>query len=114
LNKIKGVGILLEKATLKAKAMKRINNLYDKICSIEKLKLTVKDNYQVFPVAARSIDFVGYRFYHTHTLLRKSIKQDFARMLHYRKNPQSIASYNGWAIHSNSKHLLKKLLHEKV
>jgi retron-type reverse transcriptase len=75
-----------------------------------KLKLTVKDNYQVFPVAARSIDFVGYRFYHTHTLLRKSIKQNFARMLHARRNDASIASYWGWAKHCNSKHLLKKLL----
>jgi RNA-directed DNA polymerase len=76
------------------------------------LKLIVKGNFQIFPVAARSIDFVGYRFYHTHTLLRKSIKKNFARMLHRRKNAASIASYNGWAKHCNSKHLLKKLLYE--
>lgn len=73
------------------------------------LKLTVKSNYQVFPVAARSIDFVGYRFYHTHVLLRKSIKKSFARMMAKRKNAQSIAAYNGWAKHCNSIHLLKKL-----
>jgi retron-type reverse transcriptase len=78
------------------------------------LDLTVKENYQVFPVDSRGIDFVGYVFYHTHTRLRKSIKQSFARMLKYNKNPQSIASYNGWSIHCNSKHLLKKLLDEKV
>ncbi|MGN6601215.1 MAG: reverse transcriptase domain-containing protein [Ginsengibacter sp.] len=76
----------------------------------EELKLTVKSNYQVFPVDARSIDFVGYRFYHTHTLLRKSIKKNFARMIARNKNPASVASYNGWAKHCNSKHLLKKLL----
>jgi retron-type reverse transcriptase len=76
----------------------------------EKLKITVKDNYQVFPVEARGIDFVGYVFYHTHTLLRKSIKQNFARMIHKNKNAKSIASYYGWASHCNSKHLLKKLL----
>lgn len=76
------------------------------------LNLQVKKNYQVFPVASRSIDFVGYRFYHTHTLLRKSIKQSFARMLFKRKNKASIASYSGWAKHCNSKNLLKKLLHE--
>jgi RNA-directed DNA polymerase len=74
------------------------------------LKLTVKDNYQIFPVAARGIDFVGYRFYHTHTLLRKRIKQNFARMVAKNPNPESIASYNGWATHCDSKHLLKKLL----
>lgn len=76
------------------------------------LKLEVKHNYQVFPVSKRGIDFVGYVFYHTHTLLRKSIKQNFARMLIRNRNRQSIASYNGWAAHCNSKHLLKKLIHE--
>jgi len=76
----------------------------------EQLLLQVKSNYQLFPVAARSIDFVGYRFYHTHTLLRKTIKQNFARMIANNKNKASIASYNGWAVHCNSKHLLKKLL----
>lgn len=75
------------------------------------LKLTVKENYQVFPVQARSIDFVGYKFYHTHILLRKGIKQRFARMLKHRKNDASIASYYGWAKHCNSINLLKKLLH---
>ena len=80
----------------------------------EKLKLTIKDNYQIFPVYVRGIDFVGYVFYHTHTFLRKSIKQNFARMLAKNPNPQSIASYNGWASHCDSKHLIKKLLHEQV
>lgn len=78
------------------------------------LKLQVKQNYQVFPVAARSIDFVGYCFYHTHTRLRKSIKQNFARMLATNKNQASIISYQGWTAHCNSNHLLKKLLHEAV
>jgi hypothetical protein len=77
------------------------------------LQLTVKGNYQVFPVAARGIDFVGYKAYHTHTLLRKSIKQSFARMLKQRKNDASIASYYGWAKHCNSTNLLNKLLHER-
>lgn len=76
----------------------------------EQLKLTVKGNYQVFPVAARGIDFVGYVFYHTHTLVRKSIKKRYARMLKKNKNKLSIASYNGWLKHCNSKNLLKKLL----
>lgn len=78
----------------------------------EKLKLEVKDNYQVFPVDARGIDFVGYVFYHTHTRLRKTIKQSFARMISKNGNAASIASYSGWAKHCNSKHLLKKLIHE--
>jgi retron-type reverse transcriptase len=80
----------------------------------ENLKLTIKGNYQVFPVANRGIDFVGYVFYHTHTLLRKKIKQNFARMLAKNKNAKSIASYKGWAMHCNSKNLIKKLLNEQL
>jgi len=80
----------------------------------DRLKLIVKGNYQVFPVDARGIDFVGYVFRHTHTLLRKSIKQSFARMLVKNRNAKSIASYNGWAVHCDSKNLIKKLLHEQL
>lgn len=78
------------------------------------LKLTIKDNYQIFPIESRGIDFVGYVSFHTHTLLRKSIKQNYARMMARRKNSASQASYYGWAKHCNSKHLLKKLLNETV
>ncbi len=74
------------------------------------LKLTVKSNYQVFNVAARGVDFVGYVFYHLYTLIRKSIKQAFARMLARRKNPASIASYFGWFKHCDSFNLTKKLI----
>ena len=74
------------------------------------LKLIVKDNYQIFPVESRGIDFVGYVFYHTHIRLRKSIKKRFAKAVSKTKNKATIASYNGWAKHCNSKHLLKKLV----
>jgi RNA-directed DNA polymerase len=80
---------------------------------LQELNLEVKGNYQIFPVDARSIDFVGYRFYHTHTLLRKSIKQSFARKVAKGKNPLSAASYWGWAKHCNSNRLIKKLLKSK-
>jgi len=80
----------------------------------DSLKLLVKENWQVFPVQARGIDFVGYRFYHTHTLLRKSIKQNFARKVAKGINAASVASYNGWGKWCNSKNLFKTLLHEAV
>lgn len=80
----------------------------------DNLKLSIKGNYQVFPVDARGIDFVGYKFFHTHVLLRKSIKQNFARMLSKNPNKQSIASYMGWVKHCNSINLIKKLVHETV
>ena len=76
------------------------------------LKLTVKNNYQIFPVDKRGIDFIGYIFRHSHILLRKSIKQNFARMIKNNKNKQSIASYKGWTMHCDGKNLLNKLLNE--
>ncbi len=77
---------------------------------LQDLHLTIKDNYQVFPVDARGIDFVGYVFFHGFTRLRKTIKQNFARMVATSKNKASIDSYYSWAKHCNSRHLLKKLL----
>lgn len=76
----------------------------------ENLKLEVKCNWQVFPVASRGIDFVGYVFYPTHTRLRKRIKQNFARKLAKGASEATIASYMGWLKHADCKHLTKKLL----
>jgi retron-type reverse transcriptase len=75
------------------------------------LKLIIKSNYQVFVVSIRGIDFVGYVFFHTHTFLRKTIKKRFARMMYRRRNRQSFSAYNGWVIHCNGKHLMKKILY---
>ena len=75
----------------------------------DNLKLTVKENYQIFPVAIRGIDFVGYVFYHSHTLLRKTIKKRFARAIAKDAGPPTIAAYMGWIKHCNSIHLIKKL-----
>ena len=74
------------------------------------LNLIIKENYQVFPVSDRGIDFIGYKFYHTHTLLRKRIKQNFAKKLKNNANKQSIDSYLGWLKHCNGINLTKKLL----
>jgi RNA-directed DNA polymerase len=78
------------------------------------LKLEVKNNYQIFPVEKRGIDFVGYKFYHTHTMLRKGIKRSFARKVSRGANKATIASYKGWAKHANTKNLVKKILNEGV
>lgn len=45
----------------------------------QKLGLRLKGNWQVFPVDDRGIDFVGLRFYHTHTTLRRRNFLRFAR-----------------------------------
>lgn len=39
----------------------------------DNLKLSVKDNYQVFPTYVRGIDFVGYRIFEDFVLVRKNI-----------------------------------------
>lgn len=82
-----------------------------------KLKLELKPNYQIFPVDSRGIDFVGYKFYHSHTLLRKSIKVKINRLLdRYEKGYIALSklkinmqSYFGWLKYCNSKHFLQKI-----
>lgn len=84
----------------------------------DRLKLKIKGNYQVFPVESRGIDFVGYVFYHTHILMRKSIKKRLCRKaaklnkkeLAAKEYRQQIAPWLGWAKHCNSKHLLKTVI----
>ena len=88
----------------------------------ERLNLQLKGNYQVFPVADRGIDFVGYKFYHTHTLMRKTIKKRFCRKvaklnkkdINAKSYRMQIAPWLGWAKHCDSKHLLKKVLNEEI
>jgi len=87
--------------------------IFDKIKGYlsSQLKLEIKKNYQIFPTNTRGIDFLGYRFFHTHILLRKRIKQRFARAVSKNKHniKQTHAAYWGWAKHCNSKNLIKKL-----
>lgn len=81
------------------------------------LKLKLKDNYQIYPVDSRGIDFVGYIFYHTHTLLRKSIKKRLFKLIDMYQQKKitkeqlktRITSYFGWLKYCNSKNLLKKI-----
>lgn len=78
-----------------------------------KLNLTLKHNYQVFPVAerhkGRGIDFCGIVHYHTHTRLRPSIKKNYAREVAGRNRPQVVAGYKGWVNQCDGRHLVKKL-----
>lgn len=86
------------------------------------LNLQLKSNYQIFPVESRGIDFVGYKFYHTHILMRKAIKKRLCRKaaklnkkdIDAKSYRMQIAPWLGWAKHCNSKHLLKKVINEKV
>lgn len=74
------------------------------------LNLTVKSNFQVFPTSVRGIDFLGYRFFHTHTLVRKRIVKQLKRKLN---NQKSMVSYWGWLKHADSYRLTNKYLYER-
>lgn len=83
-----------------------------------KLKLNFKDNWQIFKVDSRGIDFVGYRIFHTHTLLRKHIKKRFCKKinkLNKKQNldkdtyKQKICGYIGWIKYCNGRNLLNKM-----
>lgn len=74
------------------------------------LNLKIKSNYQVFPVNKRGIDFLGYKSYHTHILLRNTIKKNFIKMIKYNKNKKSIVAYNGWLKHGDCINLKTKYL----
>lgn len=79
----------------------------------EKLKLSIKPNRGPFPTKL-GIDFVGYVHYHTHVLLRPSIKHAFIKAIKSNKPMSSINSYLGWAKHCNSNHLIKIHLNERI
>jgi len=64
---------------------------------LKQIKLIIKKNYQIFPINARGIDFVGFVFYTKYTKIRKNIKQNFFKMLKYGDaRIASISSYFGW------------------
>jgi len=84
------------------------------------LNVFMKNNYQIFPVDVRPVDFLGYRFGHGFTLVRKSISSRFkkeAMKLYSIVSPVkeweiicSLMSYIGWLFHANSMSLMRKYL----
>lgn len=82
------------------------------------LKLKIKENWQVFPVKYRGIDFLGYRIFSDNILIRNSTKK---RMIYKMKkiskhgrisynDNASIQSYKGWLKHCNSYNLYMRYI----
>ena len=103
--------------------------IFDKINDYlsNQLHLTIKVNYQIFPIAinrydhsGRALDYVGFKFFRCQRLMRKRIKQNFCRRLsilrrHHvtgQRLKAAIAPWLGWAQHSQSRNLLTKILPE--
>ncbi|MGL6099255.1 MAG: RNA-directed DNA polymerase [Fusobacteriaceae bacterium] len=63
--------------------------------------LTIKGNWQIFPVSARGIDFVGYRFFHNKTILRKRIYKNVRYVFSRTYKHKAEASYYGWCKYAN-------------
>lgn len=89
------------------------------------LDLTLKDNYQIFPIKSRGIDFLGYRMFGKYILLRKRTCKKFKKiMIKLQKDPClyygehcSTMSYLGILKHCNSYRLREKYLkplHNKI
>lgn len=95
----------------------------------ERLHLSVKGNYQIFPIAAnrydkggRALDFVGYKFFRKQKLLRKRIKQNFCRkvakinkvpFIKHKDYKRAVSPWLGWCMHSNSRHLIQKIVRKE-
>jgi len=88
------------------------------------LNLSLKSNWQIFPVDARGIDFLGYRFFHNYTLLRKSIAIKFKQRIRYIKTHwiklkpseiiNSVMSYYGWLGYADCHNLTKKYIDKEI
>lgn len=86
----------------------------------DKLQVTIKDDYQVFPTEIRGIDFVGYRVFPDYTLLRKSTTKNYKRKMTKILDKVesgidmtysewcSINSYRGWLKFCDSHRLYQK------
>lgn len=81
---------------------------------LDKLKLSLKRNWQIFPTAVRGVDFVGYRYFRGYILLRKKTckrlkkallsirrKLDAGNMMNFREW-STVNSYAGWLIWCDS------------
>lgn len=87
-----------------------------------KLKLKMKDNWQVFPTFVRGVDFVGYRTFMNYVLLRKSTCKQFKKKMNRLNQKRlkgqelnysewcSINSYKGWLLHCDSYRLQQKYI----
>ena len=83
---------------------------------IERIGQKIKYNDRIFPIE-NGLDFLGYVIYPKYTLLRKRVKQEYARKLHRvksrKRRVEIVGSLWGMAKHCNSWNLMKTLLYPK-
>lgn len=81
----------------------------------ENLKLQVKGNYQIFPIAkndtspGRPLNMLGYLFYHEQTKVRPEIKKSCFRKISKKGNKKFYSAYKGWFDHADCINLKNKI-----
>lgn len=97
----------------KKKLHKVLNVVVDYLNSIG---LEVNDNWQVYKVNSRPVDFVGYRYFRDHTEIRKKTSLRFKRRVkkaskktswNY-KDATAVMSYRGYTKHCNCRLFYRK------
>lgn len=89
---------------------------------MKKEDLKLKENWQLFKMDSRPLDFIGYRFYRGYTTLRKSnflrIKR---RIKKISKKPKlryhdaaAVISYYGWLKHCDSQKVKEKYFYPYI
>ena len=112
----------MDDVVILAESKEKLHTIHEKVVAYlgDNLELELKGNWQIFPVDARGIDFVGYRHFHGFRLLRKSTckrmkklcylvfdKQIGGKRINYREWC-AINSYVGWLIWCDSWRLYHK------
>lgn len=84
---------------------------------LEAVGFEIKPNERVFPVS-EGIDFVGYKIYPDHVLVRKRIKKKFAakikKIKSRKRRHELVASFYGMTKHADCVNLNNKLIGEKT
>ncbi|MGL6130660.1 MAG: RNA-directed DNA polymerase [Fusobacteriaceae bacterium] len=87
--------------------LRSLKENFDKIF-LDEYDLKIKENWQVFPVESRGIDFLGYRFFHDKVILRRHIYKKAKKVLNKGKKHKAWASYYGWCKHASINRFILK------
>ena len=96
------------------KELHRVRKIIEQ--ALNEMGLTLKGNWQVFRFDKRGLDFLGFRFFRTHTILRKRNALKIRRKAKRAAKAQTITvhtassliSYLGWLKHCDSANFYKK------
>lgn len=102
-------------ASSSKKELWRLRDIY--VEEVAKLGLKVKPTEAVRPLS-EGLDFLGFKNFGSHALIRKRIKKKAARALHRvksrKRRGQIIGSFKGMACHADCKNLFYKLTNQRM